>query len=340
MDEVKILDQTRWRRQILKWYKSSGRHDLPWQQPRTPYRVWISEIMLQQTQVVTVIPYFEKFMNSFPTIEDLATASLDEVLLHWAGLGYYARARHLHAAAQKVVNEYQGIIPDNFDDLIILPGIGRSTAGAILSLGYAKPAAILDGNVKRILARTHGISFLNTESLKKLWGLAEHFVPKNQAPAYTQALMDLGSLICKRTSPFCQNCPLKNDCYAFQHNQIHLYSKTLPRVKKPVRNSQFLLLHNRKREVFLYQRPLTGIWGGLWSLIEQDSFQNNLATNHIFAQGRHTFTHFHLDYGVSLVKFSRGNLPNGKWFNEENYKELGLPALMKKILQKFYDISV
>ena len=201
---------------VLGWFKHSGRSDLPWQQSINPYRVWVSEIMLQQTQVATVIPYFERFMQSFPTVDKLATAPLDNVLHHWTGLGYYARARNLHKTAQIICTTHNGQFPDDIEQLTDLPGIGRSTAGAIRSIAFKKPAAILDGNVKRVLARFAGVAGWPGKSSvhNQLWEIAESFSPQTHTADYSQAMMDLGATLCTKTSPNCCECPLATDCLA------------------------------------------------------------------------------------------------------------------------------
>jgi len=204
---------------VLDWFDQYGRHDLPWQQQTTPYRVWVSEIMLQQTQVNTVIPYFNRFMERFPDLQALAHSDLDEVLHLWSGLGYYTRARNLHASAVIIAATYKSIFPATIKELQDLPGIGRSTAGAILSLSMNQPHPVLDGNVKRVLSRYHGISGWPGERLneKRLWELAERYLVHDRASDYTQAIMDLGATVCIRTTPLCNNCPVSLDCFAFEH---------------------------------------------------------------------------------------------------------------------------
>jgi A/G-specific adenine glycosylase len=292
---------------LLRWFEKQGRKNLPWQQPRTPYRVWLSEVMLQQTQVSTVIPYFERFLSHFPTIERLAQAPLDQVFHLWAGLGYYARARHLHQAAQQIVHHYQGEFPTSLDGLQRLPGIGRSTAGAILSLGFDQPAPILDGNVQRVLARIHAIAeWPGLPHIKKqLWSLATAYTPRIQAANYTQAMMDLGALVCTRTQPCCLQCPFSKNCLAYQTGQPQNYPGSKPRKTLPTRQTQCLILLNKPTkksplcmhshpseslhvagetnllnqpheqvEILLEKRPPIGIWGGLWSLPECPSGEN------------------------------------------------------------------
>ncbi|MGR9051455.1 MAG: A/G-specific adenine glycosylase, partial [Gammaproteobacteria bacterium] len=255
----------------MSWFDLHGRKDLPWQQPATPYRVWISEIMLQQTQVATVIPYFEKFMNRFPCVEALSDAPLDEVLLHWAGLGYYARARNLHKSARLIAAN--GTFPNCFDDLVELPGIGRSTAGAILSLAFGRSHPILDGNVKRVLARFEGITGWpgNNATAEALWAVSSRYTPVHRAGEYTQAMMDLGATLCTRSKPDCPVCPLKDECHARRYEQTASLPTPKPSRTQPVKRVCFLWVTDRDRQTFLQQRPAAGIWGGLWSLPEFDS---------------------------------------------------------------------
>ena len=235
-------------RAVLDWYQHQGRTDLPWQNPITPYRVWISEIMLQQTQVTTVIPYFERFMTSFPTIESLAEASIDEVLHHWTGLGYYARARNLHKTAQIVAFEMNQQFPDTVDALSALPGIGRSTAGAIRSIGFRKPAAILDGNVKRVLARFAAIDGWpgKTAVHNQLWDVAEHYSPDQRTQEYTQAMMDLGALLCTKTSPQCGSCPIASGCEALTQGNQSLFPG-----KKPKKANDLIGYESAQRKRFI-----------------------------------------------------------------------------------------
>ena len=258
---------------LLAWWDEHGRQDLPWQHPRTPYRVWISEIMLQQTQVGTVIPYFLRWMERFPDISKLAQAPLDEVLAHWAGLGYYARARNLHHAALVCMTEHAGSLPVATAELAQLPGIGRSTANAIVSQSTDKAAAVLDGNVRRVLARhamvggwTGSAAVQNT-----LWLEAEARLPADRGADYTQAIMDLGALLCTRSDPDCAHCPVRSDCQARLAAQIAHYPAPKPKTKVRDRPVFMLVLQDDVQRVLLEKRPPTGIWGGLWSLPEAES---------------------------------------------------------------------
>ncbi|MGD1984639.1 MAG: A/G-specific adenine glycosylase, partial [Chromatiaceae bacterium] len=229
---------------ILAWFAQHGRKDLPWQRPTDPYRVWVSEIMLQQTQVGTVVPYFERFMHRFPTLSDLADATLDEVLHHWSGLGYYARARNLHAAARQVMVEHDGRLPTEIDRLQALPGIGRSTAGAVLSLACGQRQVILDGNVKRVLARHHAVDGWpgRTAVAKRLWSIAERLTPVQRVAEYNQAMMDLGATLCTRRRPSCDRCPVNDDCVARRQGDPHDYPGSKPQRRLPERTVRMLMV--------------------------------------------------------------------------------------------------
>ena len=334
---------------VIGWYQHQGRKDLPWQNPITPYRVWISEIMLQQTQVSTVIPYFERFMQSFPSIKDLANASIDDVLHHWTGLGYYARARNLYKTAQIIVFELDNQFPDTVEQLSELPGIGRSTAGAIRSIGFKKPAAILDGNVKRVLARFAAIDGWpgKTAVHNKLWDIAERYTPDQHTQEYTQAMMDLGALLCTKKSPLCDHCPLVSGCKALAEGSQALYPGKKPKKVTPIRESIFLMLRNTQGDILLKNNPPTGLWGGLWVLPEIqkkselkaicDTLGLNIKSELFLAKQRHTFSHFHLDYQPMQVEVEEtcNNIKENNdlvWYNTENPLSLGMPAPVKALL--------
>lgn len=297
-------------RALLPWYDRQGRKDLPWHQPRTAYRVWLSEIMLQQTQVTTVIPYFERFIQRFPDLASLASAPLDRVIENWSGLGYYARARNLHKTAQQLMQDYQGIFPQDPQQLVQLPGIGRSTAAAIVAQAFNHRAAILDGNVKRVLARFYGIRGWpgQATTLARLWEKAEAATPDTRLCDYTQAIMDLGALICRARQANCDQCPLQQDCVAYQTQTTSELPEARPRKSLPTRDIQLLLIENTQHEILLQRRPDSGIWGGLWSLPEADyalpvedltahcqqKFGWPVAWIEKRPMLRHSFTHFHL----------------------------------------------
>ena len=261
---------------VLSWFDQHGRKSLPWQQDRSPYRVWISEVMLQQTQVTTVIPYFERFITRFPTLNKLAQADLDDVLNSWAGLGYYARARNLHHAARIIQKDFGGDFPQDFDSVLSLPGIGRSTAGAILSLALDQHHPILDGNVKRVLTRHFSVSGWpgKPSVAKTLWQYSEQLTPKERVANFNQAMMDLGSGICTRTKPVCAHCPLSANCKAYAMNTQAEYPGKKPKKITPVREIQMLLVANESGDILLQRRPPTGIWGGLLSLPEVPTDEN------------------------------------------------------------------
>lgn len=307
-----------WNKKILAWFDKQGRKDFPWQKNPTPYRVWVSEIMLQQTQVNTVIPYYERFMKQYPNVESLALAKLDSVLHLWTGLGYYARARNLHLAAKIICEHYQGKFPTQYENCVALPGIGPSTAGAILALSQEQRLPILDGNVKRVLTRyfaVHGLT-AKPDVEAKLWTLARSLLPKTRLRDYTQALMDLGATVCTRTSPKCELCPIQKDCLARLNNQISILPTPKKMNKKPIRNCElFIFFHPKKQAVLLEKRPEEGIWGGLWSFPEmkkQINATNNIkswalkelgikiSSVNLFQKFPHIFTHFQLNIEAYL----------------------------------------
>ncbi len=314
---------------LLRWFDKHGRKSLPWQQNPTPYRVWVSEVMLQQTQVATVIPYYQRFMTHFPDIESLANAELDSVLSLWSGLGYYARGRNLHAAAKRIQELHGGLFPYQREAVEALPGIGRSTAAAILSLSTGERHAILDGNVKRVLARCFAIEGWPGKSSvqKRLWQLAETFTPTQRVAAYNQAIMDLGATCCTRSRPKCINCPLSNICMALKQALVESLPTAKPSKKRPIRNIQILMIKNGRGEILLEKRPPSGIWGGLWSLPEA---MNNERADHWCNEQlglqvelleewpirRHTFSHFHLDMRPQLLQLKS----NPGQINEDDHR--------------------
>lgn len=292
---------------LLAWFALHGRHDLPWQHPRHPYRVWISEVMLQQTQVGTVIPYFERFMLRFPDVQRLAAAPIDEVLKHWAGLGYYARARNLHRAARELVVTHGGEFPRTLEALTALPGIGRSTAGAILAQAFGLRHSILDGNVRRVLARHAGIAGWPGEPRvqSRLWSIADDLLPEAGLADYTQALMDLGSGVCRARAPLCPACPVAQDCVARAQDRIAELPGPKPARARPQRAAHLLLITNDAQDILVERRAPAGIWGGLWCLpLGTDGeawpqLAQRLALHVDSAQAlpaiRHAFTHFDLE---------------------------------------------
>lgn len=332
---------------LLHWFDQHGRKDLPWQRDITPYRVWLSEIMLQQTQVATVIPYFTRFTDAFPNVEALAAAPLDEVLHLWTGLGYYARARNLHRTAGIVASEHRGRFPDTLEGLTALPGIGRSTAGAILAIAFRQRATILDGNVKRVLARHRAIAGWPGDSkvANALWDIAEANTPGSRVADYTQAIMDLGATLCTRARPRCDECPLEGDCQARAEGQPGAYPGTKPRKALPVRTTLLLVIRDGRGRVLLEQRPPTGIWGGLWSFPEAGSEDDIAATTqrlgvipgtiHPTAPRRHTFSHYHLDYTPVHIAASLSHRVGEAqilWTDPAAPGGIGLPAPVKALL--------
>ncbi|HHJ36475.1 MAG TPA: adenine DNA glycosylase [Gammaproteobacteria bacterium] len=293
---------------LLLWYQQHGRHDLPWQQDRSLYSVWVSEIMLQQTQVATVIPYYQNFMQRFGSITALAEATQDEVLRYWAGLGYYSRARNLHKAALAISECYQGLFPSTYDDVLALPGIGPSTAGAILAQASGQRHAILDGNVKRVLARYQAIEGWpgKKQVEDQLWRFAESYTPEENVADYTQAIMDLGATLCTRASPRCELCPLMDDCKAYLQSCVAELPTRKPKKTLPVKQKRFLIIRNEQGSCLMEKRPPSGIWGGLWSLPElfmdegvdemvEKNWQLQVNQYSDLPVFRHTFSHFHLD---------------------------------------------
>jgi A/G-specific adenine glycosylase len=307
---------------VLHWFDDHGRKDLPWQQNRTPYRVWVSEIMLQQTQVTTVIPYYQRFMQRFENVKALANAPMDEVLQLWSGLGYYARGRNLHKAAQIIRDQYDGVFPQQFDHVAALPGIGRSTAGAILSLACAQHHAILDGNVKRVLSRVFMVPGWPGEAAvaNVLWEKAEALTPRQRVADYNQAMMDIGAGVCTRTKQACLLCPVSQLCEAHKAQRQAEFPHRKAAKQKPVKQTAMLMLINPAKEILLEKRPPTGIWGGLLSFPELNvndevtawcltQFGTKARDFQVWPTLRHTFSHYHLDITPKLV-----------WMNDLNNK--------------------
>jgi A/G-specific adenine glycosylase len=337
---------------VLAWFDEHGRKTLPWQENKTPYRVWISEIMLQQTQVTTVIPYYHKFMTSFPSVEVLAQAEQDEVLAHWSGLGYYARARNMHKAAKMLVDEFDSEFPQSVEGVCELPGIGRSTAAAILSISRGVQAAILDGNVKRVLSRFHAVPTWPGEKKTEnaMWELAESYMPNERCGDYTQAMMDLGATLCTRSKPQCLLCPLESDCEGRQTPDPTQFPIRKPKkAAKPEKSIQLLVLMNQQEQLLLEKRPQTGIWGGLWSLPElatnesvvlhiEQRFSAQVSSVIPLSSFRHTFSHYHLDISPSQIQMAAANwIMEGdkyQWFSQQEALALGLPAPVRSILEK------
>lgn len=341
---------------LIAWQKQHGRHDLPWQNTTDPYAIWVSEIMLQQTQVTAVIGYYSKFMQRFPTIAALANATQDEVLQHWSGLGYYSRARNLHHAAQTIMDKHNGVFPQDFAIIQTLSGIGRSTAAAIASFAFNEVQTILDGNVKRVLARHFAIDgWPGTPKIEKeLWLLAEQLLPQTDMVAYTQGLMDLGATLCTRSKPQCGLCPLNTSCAALQQQRVKQLPTPKPRKAIPEKYTTMLVLLEGDT-VMLEKRPPTGIWGGLWSLpeLELDADYTNIIQQRfgISAQSEaalprlsHAFTHFKLHITpqpLAVIKRnSHASKPGQVWMSIEDAISAAIPTPVRKILQSLHNKRV
>ena len=354
---------------VLTWYDKFGRKHLPWQQNKTLYGVWLSEVMLQQTQVATVIPYFERFVKTFPNLTALADAPLDEVLHLWTGLGYYARARNLHKAAQVMRDQYYGTFPTEFEQVLALPGVGRSTAGAILSSCLNAPYAILDGNVKRVLSRYFAVNGWPGEKKTedRLWQLTGEVTPNAQVADFNQAMMDLGAMVCTRSKPKCSLCPLQSNCRANAEQNWQAYPGKKPKKVLPERDSYFLLLE-KDGKVALEQRENVGLWGGLYcfpQFADKQELLAYLASNGIqqyqeWAAFRHTFSHFHLDIYPIYARFDDQTNPEDVdrsdwkkvaekqnqyqsallsavkyWYDPQNPEQIGLAQPVKNLLIQF-----
>lgn len=334
---------------LLDWFGRHGRKNLPWQSEPAPYRVWISEIMLQQTQVATVIPFYHAFMARFPDVRALAAAPLDEVLHRWSGLGYYARARNLHRAAERIVAEYAGEFPRTVEEVMALPGVGRSTAGAILALSRGERHAILDGNVKRVLSRYFGVEGFAGESpvSARLWALAEECTPQGRIAAYTQAIMDLGATVCVRRRPLCVACPLAAGCVARATERQDELPAPRPRAARRLKRTCMLIAVHAGR-VLLERRPPSGIWGGLWGLPEFASaddarhwsarmLASGSAPIDALARFRHTFTHFDLDIEPLRIECAGTaavmEADRWVWYNPAAPVALGLAAPVTQLIR-------
>jgi len=338
---------------LLAWFQNHGRHDLPWQHPRTAYRVWLSEIMLQQTQVSTVIPYFQRFISVFPNIKKLAEADNDQVMAQWAGLGYYARARNLHAAAKYCVQHYQAQLPDDFTALHALPGIGRSTAGAILAQAWKQPFAILDGNVKRVLTRYYGIEGYPGQKTveKQLWAWADKHiqaVATEDIADYTQAQMDLGATICTLRKPACLLCPLQMQCVAYKNNRIAYLPTPKPSKSLPQRHAVAIVLENTQGQILLQKRPPLGIWACLWTLPQADTkeqlfawLQHYSTADYEQAQPlppiQHVFSHYRLHLKLLYLRKYKlqarvADDDQFRYVDRNQWSSLGIPAPIRKFL--------
>jgi len=336
---------------LLRWFDRHGRHDLPWQHPRTPYRVWLAEIMLQQTQVATVIPYYRRFLRRFPSIRSLATARQDDVLGLWSGLGYYARARNLHAAAKEIATRHGGRFPRDFEAVAALPGIGRSTAGAILAQAFGQRRPILDGNARRVFARHAGVEGWPGEPAvqEQLWRISTGHLPRKRLVDYTQALMDLGATLCVSRRPRCNECPLRGDCRALARDRVHAIPAPRPRKARPRRRAHLLLIENRQGAILMERRPSPGIWGGLWCppLLNDVQLASGSWASELLAQAgaaqalpalRHAFTHFDLELQPLRIVIdaapSIAEPDRGRWVTLSELRALGLPTPIRKLIEQ------
>lgn len=333
---------------LLAWWDKHGRQDLPWQHPRTAYRVWVAEIMLQQTQVKTVIPYYKRFIERFPDLQSVAAASTDDVLALWSGLGYYARARNLHKAAGICSEDHHSRLPDNPNALAALPGIGESTANAIYSQAYDRPAVVLDGNVKRVLSRYHTVAgWPGTASVhKELWVMAKALLPTQRGADYTQASMDLGATLCTRSNPNCEACPVNHDCKAYLGDRVGDFPASRPKIKIAEKSFHMLILKDRHGRVLLERRPQAGIWGGLWSLPADDNGQSLDQRLGIDSDElkplpglQHQLTHMRMTILPLLGEVTR--LTKGvecsdeqSWFGHKEWPALGLPKPVRQLLEQ------
>ena len=352
MTKISASQSKQFSTRLLTWFEHSGRHHLPWQQNPNAYRVWLSEIMLQQTQVVTVIGYYERFLSIFPTVESLAKAPIDDVLTLWSGLGYYARARNLHKAARIICDEYQGVFPNDLEAMQSLPGIGRSTAAAILTFAMQQSHSILDGNVKRVLARHYEISGWSGQSttLKQLWSASEALTPLEQTAQFNQAMMDMGATVCTRSKPKCTECCLNDTCKAYQHESWKDYPQSKPKKKKPLKEAYLVMLMHQE-SVLLEKRVASGIWGGLWSMPEfntqdlaQQWLQNQVVDYEVDQQGiylselLHRFSHY--DFMIHLVIYRSQQLSNKvnesshQYYSQQDLSRIALPTPIKALLTK------
>ncbi|WP_417551248.1 A/G-specific adenine glycosylase [Methylophaga sp.] len=332
---------------LLAWYDQHGRKDLPWQINASPYHVWLSEVMLQQTQVATVIPYYHRFINRFPDVTALANANIDDVLSLWSGLGYYARGRNLHKAAVQMQQLHNAKVPEDFQDLLDLPGIGRSTAGAIMALAYQQQFPILDGNVKRVLARYDAIKIWPGEKQAEaaMWHRAEQLLPTERIANYIQAQMDLGATLCTRSRPDCKNCPLQTDCQAFATGEPTLFPVRKAKKQQPTRQTNWFVYINQDKYILLEQRPQSGIWGGLWSFPEGQTAEaaehilpiKNITFKSTTPEIKHVFSHFKLNIQpyiftadpIDMVAENKQHI----WVKIDQALTLGLPAPVKQLIE-------
>ena len=339
---------------VIAWYRQQGRRDLPWQHSDDPYHRWVSEIMLQQTQVATVIPYYYRFIERFPDLQSLATARVDDVLDHWTGLGYYARARNLYHAAQVIARDHDGVFPGTFEEVVALPGIGRSTAGAILAFAFHQSYPILDGNVRRVLARYHAIDGWpgKADVARRLWAVAERHTPVEDVGDYTQAMMDVGAGVCSRRRPRCATCPLASGCKAHRQGNPEQYPASRPRRTRHRRTTTMVMARDHRGRVLLERRPAAGIWGGLWSFPEcpagrpperwfQEQFGLEIKSGVPWDPVQHGFTHLELEIrplpaqlvGTAIIVESLDHV----WYKPGSSLGRGVAAPVRRLLEQLQD---
>ena len=338
-NESKIYDY--FSENLISWQKNFGRHDLPWQKNISPYRVWISEMMLQQTQVKTVLPYFERFMEKYPTLKDLSKSDLDDILKIWTGLGYYRRAEYIHKTSKIIKEKHNSIFPENYEEMIQLPGIGRSTAGAIMSIAFKKKYPILDGNVKRVIKRFFAIHDDNGND-KKLWQFSENLVPKNNNDIYTQAIMDLGATLCTKKNPTCDECPVRLKCKSHKNNLINVIPIRGKKIKKKEKELYYLMIIKNKNFILMKKNPKNGIWANLWMPIEfsnrkeiREFLKNSKISKNVqyLEKFNHHLTHLKLKINICFVNIDKfSNYGEFSWKNI--YDNIATSKPIFEVIQK------
>ncbi|MCY4147996.1 MAG: A/G-specific adenine glycosylase [Gammaproteobacteria bacterium] len=352
MTDNTLPDSSDFTTKVLDWHERHGRRNLPWHAQKNPYLIWVSEIMLQQTQVATVIPFYQDFIRKFPDIHALAEAELDEVMVQWSGLGYYTRARNLHKAARKICDDHDGHFPETLSEVMRLPGIGRSTAGAILAFSRNARHPILDGNVKRVLSRYHAVEGTpgKQKTENRLWALADQHTPADRIAEYTQAIMDLGALICRGRNPLCKECPVASGCLAYAQDRVASFPARKPKKPRPLKSCRMLLLRRSDGFVLLCKRPNQGVWGGLWSLPQLDDpeldvnqycremFECEITSLNSLDRIRHGFSHYELEIKPILCEIMDPETiqmdgDHGYIWHDPKYPAAaGLPAAIKRVL--------
>ena len=335
LNQKKISSMNSFSNRIINWYKNNGRHDLPWRKNISPYSIWISEIMLQQTQVKTVIPYFNKFIEKYPKLEALLNASEDEILAQWSGLGFYRRAKNIYKACRVISENFNSKLPTNINDLESLPGIGRSTAGAIMSIAFDEGHPILDANVKRVLGRYKKISFkTDNEKQKKLWLISEKLTPNKESFEYTQGIMDLGATHCSKSKPNCDKCPVSNDCYsAFEGVTSNIRLKKA--IQKPTIKLNFILPYT-KNEILMHKKQASEYWESLWIPIDGNEVKIKGNQKYSKIKVNHPLSHLNLDMKIKAFEIDKkydldSNLEY-KWIKKSKVNEYAMPTPIKKVV--------